>query len=151
VLSCVGRGLCDELIPRPKESYPVSNKIQKPQKGIGKRRLTFQLEKKYVCRKHQYFNQNKYVLHTINSQFSPSQRPLPTQDNTTYKHKRQTSMPSAGFEPAIPATKRRPNPQTALPQGSASIVSIVRNMYCYNSLLLNVTLNNTYLSRCGSS
>jgi hypothetical protein len=40
---------------------------------------------------------------------SPSQRPLPTQDNTTYKHKRQTSMPLAGFETAIPATKR---PQT---------------------------------------
>jgi hypothetical protein len=39
---------------------------------------------------------------------SPSQKPLPTQNNTTYnKHKRQTSMPSAGFEPAIPTTKRR--------------------------------------------
>jgi hypothetical protein len=40
---------------------------------------------------------------------SPSQRPLPAQDNTTYKHKSQTSMPQLGFEPAIPATKR---PQT---------------------------------------
>jgi hypothetical protein len=40
---------------------------------------------------------------------SPSQRPLLTQDNKTYKHKRQTSMPRAGFKPAIPATKR---PQT---------------------------------------
>jgi hypothetical protein len=38
-----------------------------------------------------------------------SQRPLPTQDNTTYKHKTQTPMPREGFEPAIPATKR---PQT---------------------------------------
>jgi hypothetical protein len=39
--------------------------------------------------------------------------------NTTYKCKRQTSMPSAGFEPAIPATKR---PQTYSSQspGSAS-------------------------------
>jgi hypothetical protein len=37
---------------------------------------------------------------------SPSQRSLPTQDNTTYKHKRQTSMPRAIFEPATPATKR---------------------------------------------
>jgi hypothetical protein len=37
---------------------------------------------------------------------NPSQRPLPTQDNTTYKHKRRTSMPSEGFHPAIPATKR---------------------------------------------
>jgi hypothetical protein len=26
VLSCVGRGLCDELIPRAKESYQVCNK-----------------------------------------------------------------------------------------------------------------------------
>jgi hypothetical protein len=40
---------------------------------------------------------------------SPPQRPLPTQDNTTYKQKGQTSIPSAGFEPATPATKR---PQT---------------------------------------
>jgi hypothetical protein len=37
---------------------------------------------------------------------SPSQRPLPTQDNTTYKHKRQTYMLWAGFEPAIRAIKR---------------------------------------------
>jgi hypothetical protein len=29
-----------------------------------------------------------------------------TQDNTTCKHKRQTSMPRAGFEPAIPALDR---------------------------------------------
>jgi hypothetical protein len=26
VLSRIGRGFCDELIPRPKESYQVSNK-----------------------------------------------------------------------------------------------------------------------------
>jgi hypothetical protein len=38
VLSCIGRGLCDELITRPKVSCPVSNKIQKPKKGSGKRR-----------------------------------------------------------------------------------------------------------------
>jgi hypothetical protein len=37
---------------------------------------------------------------------SSSQRPLPTKDSTIYKHKRQTSMPPAGFEPAIPATRR---------------------------------------------
>jgi len=37
VLSCVGRGLCEELILHPKESYPMSDKIQKPRKGIGKR------------------------------------------------------------------------------------------------------------------
>jgi hypothetical protein len=37
---------------------------------------------------------------------SPSHRPLTTHDNTTYKHKRQTSMPSARFESVIPASKR---------------------------------------------
>jgi hypothetical protein len=37
---------------------------------------------------------------------SPTQRPLPTQDNTTYKHNTQTSMPRAGFEHATPVTKR---------------------------------------------
>jgi hypothetical protein len=37
---------------------------------------------------------------------SPSQRPLRTQDKTTYKHKRQISTPLARFEPGIPATKR---------------------------------------------
>jgi hypothetical protein len=34
VLLCVGRGFCDELIPRPEESYQLPNKIQKPRKGI---------------------------------------------------------------------------------------------------------------------
>jgi hypothetical protein len=53
---------------------------------------------------------------------SPSQRPLPTQDNTTYKQKRQTSKHSAGFDPAIPATKR---PQTyALDRASTGHVSL---------------------------
>jgi hypothetical protein len=37
---------------------------------------------------------------------SSSQRPLPTKDSTIYKHERQTSMPPAGFEPAIPAIRR---------------------------------------------
>jgi hypothetical protein len=34
------------------------------------------------------------------------QKPVPAQNNTTYKHEGKTSMPSAGFEPATPATKR---------------------------------------------
>jgi hypothetical protein len=33
LLSCVGRGLCDRLITRPKESYQVSNEIKKPKNG----------------------------------------------------------------------------------------------------------------------
>jgi hypothetical protein len=37
------------------------------------------------------------------------------------KHKRRTSMPSTGFEPAIPtqSSDYRPTPQTARPAGSA--------------------------------
>jgi hypothetical protein len=39
VLSCVGRGLCDELITRPMESCHVSYKIKKPKTGgMGRKR-----------------------------------------------------------------------------------------------------------------
>jgi hypothetical protein len=65
---------------------------------------------------------------------SPSQRPLPTQDNTTYKHKRQTSVPSAGLEPAIPATKR---PQTyALDSAATGIgyLCICVSLFCKRML-----------------
>jgi hypothetical protein len=31
----------------------------------------------------------------------------PVEDASTYRHNRPASMPSARFEPAIPATKRR--------------------------------------------
>jgi hypothetical protein len=58
VLSCVGRGLCYELIRRPKESKLVSNRIQKPEKGIGKRRQTFYPEKVTI-----YTQRFKYRLH----------------------------------------------------------------------------------------
>jgi hypothetical protein len=50
---------------------------------------------------------------------SPSQRPLPTQDNTAYKHNRQTSMPRAGFETAIPVTKQPQTYALDRPLGSA--------------------------------
>jgi hypothetical protein len=36
MLPCVGRDLCDELIPRPKEYYAVSNKIHKPWRASQK-------------------------------------------------------------------------------------------------------------------
>jgi hypothetical protein len=55
---------------------------------------------------------------------SPSQRPLPTQDNTTYKHKRQTSMRPAGFEPANPATERT---QTYALDGAATEIGVSIN------------------------
>jgi hypothetical protein len=38
----------------------------------------------------------------------PSQRPLP--DNTKYSQDRETSMPQAGFEPAMKASGRKPMP-----------------------------------------
>jgi hypothetical protein len=53
---------------------------------------------------------------------SPSQRPLPAQDNTTCKHKRQTSMPREGFEPATPATKR---PKTYALDRAATGISLL--------------------------
>jgi hypothetical protein len=36
----------------------------------------------------------------------PDARPLPTQDNTTQKKREHTSMPQAGFKPAIPMFER---------------------------------------------
>jgi hypothetical protein len=53
---------------------------------------------------------------------SPSQRPLPTQGNTTYRHNRQTSMLRAGFEPATPATKRPQTYALDRPLGSALFI-----------------------------
>jgi hypothetical protein len=52
------------------------------------------------------FHLNIIILYT-----SPKRSFQIIQENTTYKHRRQTSMPSAGFEQATPATKR---PQTYL-------------------------------------
>jgi hypothetical protein len=50
-----------------------------------------------------------HTIHTVGLLWTSdqqSQRTLRTQDSTTYKHKRQTSMPRAVFEPAIPVTAR---------------------------------------------
>jgi hypothetical protein len=38
VLSCVGRGLCDELIPRPKDPTPCLIRFRNPKRDIGKSR-----------------------------------------------------------------------------------------------------------------
>jgi hypothetical protein len=51
LLSCVGRDLCDELIPRPREFYPVSNKIQSPNERHQKKSinvLTRKIELVYI-------------------------------------------------------------------------------------------------------
>jgi hypothetical protein len=48
---------------------------------------------------------------------NPTQRPIPTQDNITYTHKRKTFIPRAGFETAIPATKQ---PQTYALDGATT-------------------------------
>jgi hypothetical protein len=67
---------------------------------------------------------------------SQSQRPLPTQDHTTYKHKRQTSKHRAGFEPAIQATKQ---PQTyALDRAANGTGWIVALLNLKSINLLNV-------------
>jgi hypothetical protein len=49
------------------------------------------------------------IRHTVGLLWTSDQPVAETSTYTrhkTYKHKRQTSMPRAGFEPAIPATKR---------------------------------------------
>jgi hypothetical protein len=51
----------------------------------------------------------------------------------TYKHKRQTSMPLAGFEPAIPATKR---PQTDVLDRAATEVGKLFTVY-YIFVIIN--------------
>jgi hypothetical protein len=51
LLSYVGRDLCDELIPHPKEFYPVSNKIQSPNERHRKKSinvLTRKIELMYI-------------------------------------------------------------------------------------------------------
>jgi hypothetical protein len=45
VLYCVGTDLYDELISRPKESHPFSNRIQKPKKGHWKTSTEFLIRK----------------------------------------------------------------------------------------------------------
>jgi hypothetical protein len=62
---------------------------------------------------------------------SQSQRPLPTQDNTPYQHKRQTSMPWVGFKHAIPATKR---PQTYTLERSDTGIGRVKYSFIYLDL-----------------
>jgi hypothetical protein len=48
------------------------------------------------------------IRHTVGLLWTsdePVAETSPAQDNTTYKHERQTSMPRAEFEPTIPANK----------------------------------------------
>jgi hypothetical protein len=61
---------------------------------------------------------------------SPSQRPLPTQVNTTYKHKKQTSMTRVRFEPATPATER---PQTYALDRAATGIDI-KSLYVHKNM-----------------
>jgi hypothetical protein len=46
VFSCLGRGLCDELITRPKESYQLSNEDTETQKGHRKTSIDVLTRKK---------------------------------------------------------------------------------------------------------
>jgi hypothetical protein len=54
----------------------------------------------------------------------PTKRLLLTQDNTTYKHKRQTSMPLTGIKPAIPETKL---PHTYTLDHAATRIGLIYN------------------------
>jgi hypothetical protein len=51
VLSCVGRGLCDELIPRPEEFYHMSNKDSEPQTGHRKTSVDILTRKIHLTKK----------------------------------------------------------------------------------------------------
>jgi hypothetical protein len=55
---------------------------------------------------------------------SPSQRPVPTQDNTTDKH----PCPERDFEPATPATKR---PQTYALDRSATGINLMLHVFIW--------------------
>jgi hypothetical protein len=46
------------------------------------------------------------IRHTVGLLWTSDQPIAEASTYTTYKHKRQTSMPRAGFKPAVPATKR---------------------------------------------
>ena len=68
----------------------------------------------------------------------PKQRPLP--DNT---HKRKTSMPPTGFEPAIPASKR---PQTlALDRAATGIGKYLNNFHKVTDCLFLMTLFHVHI------
>jgi hypothetical protein len=63
---------------------------------------------------HVYFK-HLFLTHTLQGSLDkwPARRKACTWDNTTGKHKGQTSMSVAGFQPAIAASRRpRPSPQT---------------------------------------
>jgi hypothetical protein len=53
----------------------------------------------------------RHLVGLLGRGISPAPRPLPTQDNTNTEKRRHTSMPRAGFEPAIPMFER---PKTVL-------------------------------------
>jgi hypothetical protein len=81
----------------------------------------------------------------------PDARPLPAQDNTTQKKRGHTSMPRAGFEPAIPIFDR-PNTVRALDRAAIGIIGISKlkfigwNCNCHDwSILLHIR---THPSSC---
>jgi hypothetical protein len=63
-----------------------------------------------------------------------------TQNNTIYKHKRQTSIPSAGFEPSTPATKR---PQTYASDRAATWIDELSSLYQHNQYVTKRRKMNT--------
>ena len=57
------------------------------------------------------------ILHSVGLPFTRDQTATQNSENTNNIHKRQTSMPLVGFEPAIPASKW---PQTHNSKGAAT-------------------------------
>ena len=99
-----GRGLCDELITRPEESYRLwcvvvcdleTSRMRRPWPALGRSATG-----------------NKQTQRRITvGRTSLDEGPARHRDLylTTHTHNRQTSMPLVGFEPLIPAGER---PQT---------------------------------------
>lgn len=53
-----------------------------------------------------FLNLITHMVQLLWTSYQLVQRPIPTQEDTTYKHK-EISVPQTGYETAIPATKRR--------------------------------------------
>jgi hypothetical protein len=93
-------------------------------------RLGFQLEHRAPLGVSVITHAIRHTVGLLWTSDQPVAETSPAQDNTTYKHERQTSMPRAEFEPTIPATKQ---PQTyALDRAATGIgfLSFEHTIYC---------------------
>jgi hypothetical protein len=90
-------------------------------------------------------NKIRHTPHPLGLLWTSDQPVAETATYTTCnKHKRRTSMPSAGFGPAIPTTERR---QTCVIELTAT-TWIYQNTVTYLRLQVLYSWFQTYLSRC---